>query len=472
MASGEYDGVVIGSGPNGLSAAITLARAGWKVLVIEEQGTIGGGARSTELTLPGFIHDVCSAVHPLAISSPFFRTLPLSEYGLEWIYPPYPVAHPFDDGTAAVLQRSVERTAESLGADRAAYLDLMQGPVADWDDLSRVLLGKPQLPEYPLKLARFAMHAVRSISRLAYSHFQTERARALFAGIAAHSNLSFDRRPSAGFGLVLGAAGHAVGWPVPRGGSQRIADALSAYLRSLGGSIITGTSVRSLSDIPPARAVLCDVTPRQLLRIAGDRLPSAYRNGLARYRYAPGAFKLDWALRGPIPWTASECLNASTVHVGGSMEEMAESERATWSGRIPERPVMIVTQSSLFDSSRAPAGRHTGWAYCHVPNGCIVDMTERMEAQIERFAPGFRGQIMARHVFSPAKLEQHNANLIGGDFMGGVQDLRQLLFRPTRHWYSAQVKGLYLCSSSTPPGGGVHGMCGFFAAEAALRECA
>lgn len=467
----DYDGVIVGSGPNGLSAAIALARAGWKVLVIEAQDTIGGGARSAELTLPGFLHDVCSAVHPLAVSSPFFRTLPLSEHGLEWIHPPCPVAHPFDDGTAAVLQRSVEHTAESLGDDRDAYLGLMRRPVADWDDLSRVLLGKPQFPEYPLKLARFAVHAVRSITRLAYSVFRTERARALFAGIAAHSNLNFDKRPSAGFGLVLGAAGHAVGWPVPRGGSQRIANALSAYLRSLGGTIVTGTPVRTLDDVPPHRALLCDVTPRQLLTIAGDRLPPAYRDALARYRYAPGAFKLDWALRGPIPWKAPECLQASTVHVGGSMEEMAESERATWSGKAPERPVMIVTQSSLFDAGRAPAGRHTAWAYCHVPNGCTVDMTERMEAQMERFAPGFRDRIIARHVFSPAKLERHNANLIGGDFMAGVQDLPQLLFRPTRHWYSTPVKGLYLCSASTPPGGGVHGMCGFLAAELALCEC-
>ena len=365
-----------------------------------------------------------------------FCTVPASEYGLEWIHPPYPVAHPFDDGTSAVLQRSVERTAESLGEDGEAYTDLMRAPVADWNRLSQVLLGKPQLPEYPLKLARFGLHAMRSISGLANSQFRTERARALFAGIAAHADLRFDKKPSAGFGLVLGAAGHAVGWPVPRGGSQCISDALSSYLRSLGGTIEAGTEVKTLTDLPPARAVLCDVTPKQLLRIAGDRLPPRYRDSLAKYRYGPGAFKMDWALSGPIPWKSLDCALASTVHLGGTIEEMSESERMTWSGQPPLRPLVIVTQSSMFDASRAPADHHTAWAYCHVPNGCTLEMTERMEAQMERFAPGFRDRILARHVFSPARLEEHNANLIGGDFMGGVQDLPQLLFRPTRSWYA------------------------------------
>lgn len=466
----EFDAIIIGSGPNGLAAAITLARAGWKVLVLEAQPAVGGGARSAELTLPGFVHDVCSAIHPLAVASRFFQTVPLSEFGLQWIHPPYPLAHPFDDGTAAVLQRSIELTAKLLGEDQSAYQALMGPAVVNWHKLESLILGKPRIPRHPFAMARFAMHAVRPAVALARARFRTERARALFAGLAAHSTLRLEQRPSAAFGLVLGAAAHAVGWPLPRGGSQRIADALAAYLRSLGGTIITDSPVHSLDKLPRARAVLCDVTPKQLLAIAGHRLPAAFRKSLERFRYGPGVFKVDWALQAPIPWTASECSQAGTVHAGGTLEEMAASERAAWSQDPAERPFLIVTQSSLFDSTRAPGENHTAWAYCHVPNGCAVDMTERIERQIERFAPGFRERILARHAMSPAQLESRNANLVGGDINGGAADLRQLFFRPTRRMHSTPVRGLYICSSSTPPGGGVHGMCGYWAAQQALQD--
>jgi phytoene dehydrogenase-like protein len=471
MGAARYDAIVVGSGPNGLAAATTLAEAGRSVLVLEAADRLGGGARSAELTLPGFVHDVCSAIHPLGVGSPFFRTLPLARHGLDWIQPELPLAHPLDDGSAVLLERSVEATAQSLGADGAAYRRLMTRSVADWERLAPDLLGPLRLPRHPIAQARFGLLGMRSARRLAESVFQTDRARALFAGLAAHSILPLEKPFTAAFGLVLGILGHAVGWPLPRGGSQRITDALAAHLRGLGAELATGTRVGSLDELPPARAILCDVTPRQLLQLAGDRLPSGYRRRLARYRYGPGVFKLDLALAGPVPWHARECTRAGTVHLGGTLPEIAESEAAVWRGQHPERPYVLVAQQSLFDPSRAPAGRHTLWAYCHVPNGSQQDMSERILAQLERFAPGCRELVLARHAMGPARFEQYNANFVGGDINGGAQDLSQLFARPVlkRVPYATPVAGLYLCSASTPPGGGVHGMCGHHAARAALR---
>ena len=467
---GAYDAIIIGSGPNGLAAAIALARAGRSVLVCEAEQTVGGGARSAELTLPGFTHDVCSAAHPLAAGSPFLRSLPLDQYGLEFIYPPVSLAHPFDDGTAALLERSVAATGETLGVDGMAYRRLMKPLVADWALLAPALLGPPRLPRHPLALARFGLKALRSARGLAASRFAGERARGFFAGLAAHSFLPLERLATAAFGLVLGITGHAVGWPVARGGSQSIANALAAYLRSLGGEIVTGRRVASVDDLPSARAILCDVTPRQLLRLAGHRLPPNYRRRLERYRYGPAAYKVDWALNEPVPWKAEGCSRAGIVHLGGTLAEISAAESAPWKGEQADKPFVLVAQSSLFDPTRAPAGKHTLWAYCHVPNGSTFDMTERIEKQIERFAPGFRDCVLARGVMPPAALERHNANLVGGDINGGAQDLRQLFARPTRRLYSTPARGLYLCSSSTPPGGGVHGMCGYFAARAVLQD--
>lgn len=468
--SRRYDAIVIGSGPNGLAAAITLAQAGHLALVLEANDTPGGGARTAELTLPGFLHDVCSAVHPLAVGSPFFRTLPLEQYGLEWIHPPAPLAHPFDDGTAAVLERSVDAIGETLGADAKAYRELMNPLVADWHKLETMLLAPPRLPRHPFALARFGWSAVRSAKGLAESVFKGERARALFAGLAAHSMLPLEQMATAAFGLVLGITGHAVGWAFPRGGAQKITDALVAHLKSLGGEVVAGARVKSLDELPPARAVLCDLTPRGLLSLAGDRLPPSYRRKLELYRYGAGAFKMDWALDAPIPWRAKECLRAGTVHLGGALSEIAAAERAPHQGTHAEKPFVLLAQPSLFDATRAPAGKHTVWAYCHVPNGSDADMTERIENQIERFAPGFRDLILARNVMPPAKLERRNSNLVGGDINGGAQDIRQLFLRPTLRLYTTPAKGLYLCSSSTPPGGGVHGMCGHHAAHSSLKQ--
>lgn len=466
------DAVVIGAGPNGLAAAITLARAGCTVLVLEAAGTVGGGTRSAELTRPGFIHDICSAIHPLGLGSPFFQGLPLAQYGLDWIQPPAPLAHPLDDGSAVVLERSIAATAGTLGRDGPAYTRLMGPLAADWDRLAADLLGPlPLPPRHPLALARFGLRAIRSAAGLARSWFEEEPARALLAGMAAHSMLPLTRPVSAAFGLVLGLLGHAVGWPLPRGGAQRIADALAAYLRALGGQIETNRPVASLAQLPPCRLVLADVTPRQLLALAGERLPVGYRRQLQRYRYGPGAFKVDYALDGPVPWRAAACGRAGTVHLGGELAQIAAAEQAVWQGRPPERPFVLLAQQSLFDPGRAPAGRHTLWAYCHVPPGYDGDMSGRIEAQIERFAPGFKERILARHTLGPAGLEAYNANYIGGDINGGLQDIRQHFARPALRLnpYSTPVKGLYLCSASTPPGGGVHGMCGYHAARAALR---
>jgi phytoene dehydrogenase-like protein len=473
MSKYVCDAVVIGSGPNGLAAAITLAREGLSVLVLEARDTIGGGTRSAELTLPGFVHDICSAVHPLGVASPLFRALPLEEHGLDWIHPPAPLAHPLDGGTALVLERSVETTGEGLGPDAGAYRKLMAPFVADWKRLAEDILGPLSIPpRNPFVLARFGLHAIRSARGLVEHRFQGEYARALFAGMAGHSMLPLEKRPSAAIGLLLGIMGHAVGWPVARGGSQRIADALAAYLRSLGGEIVTDTLVESIDELPAARLVLCDVGPRQLLYMAGHRLPVRYRRKLERYRYGPGVFKLDLALDGPIPWQAEACTRVGTVHLGGTLEEITLAERAVWRGEHPEKPFVLLAQQSLFDPIRSPEGKHTVWAYCHVPHGSAVDMTERIEAQIERFAPGFRDRILARSTKSAVAMERYNPNYIGGDINGGVQDLTQHFTRPAFRLvpYSTPVKGLYLCSSSTPPGGGVHGMCGYFAARAALRS--
>ena len=468
---GAYDAVVVGAGPNGLAAAVELARGGRSVAVVEAEETVGGGTRSAEVTLPGFVHDLGSAIHPLGYASPFFKTLPLGEHGLEWVHPPAPLAHPFDDGSAAVLERSVEATGVTLEADGRTYEKLMDPIVRDWDRLVGTLLGPPRPPRHPVALARFGLRAIRSARALAQNLFEGERARGIFAGNAAHSFLPLERPPSASFGLVLSTLGHASGWPFPRGGSQKIADALVSYLRSLGGEVHTGVRVRSVDEVPRARAVLFDVTPRQLLSIAGEHFTTFYRRALKRYRYGPAVFKVDFALDGPIPWRAHECLRAGTVHLGGTLDEISAGEAAVWRGEHPERPFILLAQQSLFDASRAPEGKHTVWAYCHVPNGSTFDMTGRIVDQIERFAPGFRDRILAKNAMGPADLERMNANLVGGDINGGVMDFRQLFTRPMPrpNPYSTPAKGLYICSSSTPPGGGVHGMCGYFAARSALR---
>jgi phytoene dehydrogenase-like protein len=466
----QPDAIVIGSGPNGLGAAIEIARAGRKVLVIEAEPTIGGGVRSAELTLPGFVHDVCSAVHPMALASPLFRTLPLDVHGLRWIMPPLMLAHPLDDGGAAVVEKSVEQTAARMGQDGAAYRRLFGSIVRAWPHLEMSVLGPLRFPEHPLALARFGLSAIQPAESLARRRFATPGARAVFAGIAAHGMLPLDERPTAAFGLVLGAMAHVAGWVFPRGGAQSLTDALAAHLRSLGGAIVSGQRVTSVDDLPPARAVLCDLSPRPLLRIAGHKFPDWYRHQLEQYRYGGGVFKVDYALDAPIPWRAGACARAGTVHVGGTLEEIARCEREAWEGRAPERPFVLVTQPSLFDPTRAPADRQTVWAYCHVPSGSTDDMLPRIEQQIERFAPGFRDRVLARSVMRPADIERHNANLAGGDIGAGVSDLRQLFLRPTRLMYSTPVRGLYICSASTPPGVGVHGMCGYFAARRALSE--
>lgn len=468
--SKTYDAIVVGAGPNGLAAAIELARRGKRVCIYEANETIGGGARSAALTLPGFVHDICSAVHPLGVGSPFFKTLSLSKYGLEFIFPPAAVAHPFDDGSAILLHRSIEETSRQLGADARSYQRLLTPLVRDWEILAPELLAPIHFSRHPFAMARFGLNAIRSASGFARSRFKEERMRTFFAGLAAHSCISLDQFGTASFGLVLLTLGHKVGWPIPRGGTQNIANALAGYLKDLGGEIVTGVRVESLDDLAPSACVLFDLTPRQILRIAGESLPDRFRRKLGRYRYGPGVFKLDWALDGPVPWRAAECAQAATVHLGGSIAEIEASESAVWEGKLTDTPFVLLTQPSLFDALRAPEGKHTLWAYCHVPNGSTVDMTERIENQIERFAPGFRSRILARSEMSPAQMESHNANLVGGDITGGVQTLSQLFTRPTIHTYNTPLKNVYICSSSTPPGGGVHGMCGYHAARTALRK--
>jgi phytoene dehydrogenase-like protein len=467
------DAVVVGAGPNGLSAAIVLARRGLRVVILEANESIGGGARTEELTLPGYLHDVCSAIHPMGRVSPFFRTLPLAEHGLEWRESPLAIAHPLDDGTAAVLEQSVDGTAQSLGEDGDAWRRLM-GPLARnaealFDEILRPIRV---VPRHPLLMARFGLSALRPALSLARSRFKGAPARALFGGCAGHSFLPLEATASASFGLALALAGHAVGWPAAKGGSVSITNALASYFRSLGGEIRTGTRVTSMRELPPSRAVLFDVTPRQLAAIAGDELPRGYVNKLTKFSYGPAAFKVDWALDGPIPWTAADCHRAATVHVGGTIDEVAEHERAIWQGRVTDKPFVLVAQQSLFDSGRAPAGKHTGWAYCHVPHGSTVDMTAAIEAQIERFAPGFRKLILARHTMNSAQYEAHDANFIGGDIAGGANGLLQFITRPfpSLDPYATPNERIYICSSSTPPGAGVHGMCGFWSATSALKR--
>jgi phytoene dehydrogenase-like protein len=468
--SNRYDAIVVGSGPNGLAAAIELAKTGKRVCVYEANDVIGGGARSKASTLPGFIHDTCSAVHPLAVGSPFFKSLSLKDYGLEFVYPPAQMAHPFDDGSALLLHRSVEQTSQQLGADARAYSRLFEPLVRDWEVLAPELLGPISFPDHPFAMTRFGLNAIRSAASFVKSRFKEDRTRAFFAGAVAHSCLSLDYLGTTAFGLVLLTLGHAAGWPFPRGGAQKISDALAAYLKDLGGEIVTGSRVESIADLPPASCVLFDLTPRQLLRIAGERFPKSFNAKLNAYRYGPAAFKLDWALDGPVPWRAAECTQAATLHLAGSLAEFEASEAAVWEGKVTERPFVLAAQPSLFDPSRAPEGKHTFWAYCHVPNGSQIDMTEAIENQVERFAPGFRARILARTVTSPTQFENNNANLVGGDINGGAATITQLFTRPTIRTYSTPLDGVYICSSSTPPGGGVHGMCGYHAAHTALRK--
>ena len=469
------DAVVVGAGPNGLSAALTLAQAGRSVLLIEGEETVGGAVRSAELTLPGFTHDVCSAIYPLTIGSPYFKTLPLEKHGLRWIQPTVALAHPLDNGTAAVLSQNPAETLESLDPEDARAWERLLLPISkEWDRFAAAFLGPLNPFKDPFFKAKFGLLGLRSAESLIRSNFRGVHARALFAGTAGHSFLPLDLMPTASFGLMLAATGHAVGWPQPAGGAQRVPDALASLLRELGGEIVTGWHVKSLEELPAARVVLLDLTPAQLLRLEGTKWPDRYRRQLGRYRYGPGVFKVDWALREPIPWRAEECRRAGTIHVCGTFEEVAASERSAWAGRESGRPFVLVGQPSLFDPSRAPAGSHTAWAYCHVPNGSRVDMTGTIEMQIERFAPGFRDVILARHSKDTAWMEAHDPNLVGGDINGGAALLSQLFTRPVARLvpYSTPDPRVFLCSASTPPSGGVHGMCGHFGALAALDSLA
>ena len=466
------DAVIVGSGPNGLTAAIVLARAGLNVSVYEAKETLGGGARTAELTLPGFRHDICSAIHPMSVVSPFLKKLPLAEHGLEWAYSPAAIAHPLDDGTAAILEQSVDATAEHLGEDAKAYRKLMSTLAEHATELYDEILRPIRLvPRHPLLMARFGLVGLQPATRIA-KRFRTEKARALFAGSAAHSILPLSHAGSTSFGLALMLAGHATGWPAAKGGSQSIIDAMVRYLRTLGCTFETNRRVRSMRDVPQSRAVIFDVTPRQLAEIAGDELSARYVRKLRKFRYGPGVFKVDWALDGPIPWKAAECAKSATVHVGGTFEEIVESEHAMGHGRTSEKPFILVAQQSVFDATRAPAGKHTGWGYCHVPNGSTEDMTERIERQIERFAPGFRDRILAKHTMNTAQYEDYNPNVIGGDIAGGANTMQQFLARPfpSRDPYATPNSRIFLCSSSTPPGAGVHGMCGYWAAQSVLRR--
>jgi len=461
---------VVGAGPNGLAAAIVLAQAGLQVDVFEAQATPGGAVRSMELTEPGFVHDFGSAVYPLGAGSPFFSSLPLDKHGLEWIHSPVPLAHPLDDGTAVVLEHDLEDATSRLGSDGKTWRGLVRRFVEHWREFApEVLRPVVAIPQHPWLMARFGMTALRSAKGVA-QRFQSDRTRALFAGMAAHSFLALDEPLSGAFGMLLAISAHAVGWPIAHGGAQSITNALCGYLSTLGGRVVTSSRVESLDSLSEYDVIVCDVTPRQLLALGGELLSDSYKHQLQRFRYGPGVFKLDYALNAPIPWTASECAQAATVHLGGTFDEIAASEKAVRRGECAERPFVLLVQPSLFDPSRAPAGKHTAWAYCHVPNGSKTDMLQKIEDQIERFAPGFRQAILARHIFSPASIESMNENLVGGDISGGVLDLRHVLYRPTRRLYATSAPHIYICSSSTPPGGGVHGMCGYHAAKVALAR--
>ena len=467
----DFDAIVVGSGPNGLAAAIALQREGLRVLLVEGRSTIGGGLRSAELTLPGFTHDVCSAIHPMALASPFFQTLPLAKFGLEYIHPTIPAAHPFDDGSAAILDRSIHKTARLLGEDETNWLRLFQPLVGNWHKIAPDILAPLHFPNNPLGLAGFGWKALSAATTVA-RRFKTPMAKGLWAGMAAHSILPLSYLSTSAIGLVLSTVGHLHGWPLIKGGSQRLAESLASYFVSLGGSIQTNCYVDSLSQLPTAHAVLFDITPKQLLRIAGHRLSPLYRWQLERFRQGMGVFKIDWALDEPIPFKNENCRQAGTLHLGGALAEIATAEAQTWTGTLPERPFVLLAQQSLFDPMRAPSGKHTAWAYCHVPNGSLADLTYTIEKQVERFAPGFRDRILARHIMTTSQLESYNSNYIGGDINGGAIDIRQLFTRPAlrRSPYRTAAKGLYLCSSSTPPGGGVHGMCGYHAARRVLKD--
>ena len=469
--------VVVGAGPNGLVAAITLARAGWDVTVFEAAARPGGGTRTEELTLPGVLHDVCSAIHPLALGSPAFREIaasdtPLAAHGLEWIHPDVPVAHPLDGGRVALLHRSVADTADGLGADAKAYRRLFGPFVEAGFDLTDGLLSPLSIPpKHPITLARYGAVGILPAHTVARRGFGTDEAQALFAGLAGHSILDLKAPVTAGYGLMLGVLAHLVGWPLAKGGSQQIANALVAVLEGLGGRVECDRRITSLKELPPVDAVLLDLTPRQVLAVAGDAVPNRYRRALGGYRYGAGVFKLDLALDGPIPWANADCARAATVHLGGTLEQITAAEAEVQAGGHPERPYVLLSQPSLFDASRTPDGTQAVWAYCHVPNGSTVDMTDRIEAQVERFAPGFRDRIIGRHAMDTAAVEAHGANYIGGDINGGIADFRQFVRRPTigLHPWKTPIDGVYLCSSSTPPGGGVHGMCGWHAAQEAMR---
>jgi len=465
---------VIGAGPNGLAAAIVLAQAGLQVDVLEAESTPGGAARTLELTLPGFRHDFGSAVYPLGAGSPFFSSLPLIDHGLEWIHSPAALAHPLDDGTAVMLERDLSETRDSLGIDGPAWDKLMRPFVERWTEFApEVLRPVPFIPRHPWLMARFGLVALQP-ARVVARRFRSERTRALFAGLAAHSFLSLDEPLSAAFAILMAAPAHAVGWPIPRGGAQALTNALCGYLATFGGKVHTSSPVQSLAALanifPKYDLLLCDLTPRQLVKIGGQRLSDSYKQRLGKYRYGAGVFKVDYALNAPIPWKAADCLRAATVHLGGTFDEIAASEKAIRMGQNAARPFVLLAQPSLFDSTRAPAGKHTAWAYCHVPNGSEVNVLEKLEDQIQRFAPGFRDCILARRVFSPAELESMDANLVGGDIGGGAMDIRQFLFRPTWRHYATSARDIYICSASTPPGGGVHGMCGYHAAKMALSR--
>ena len=461
---------VIGAGPNGLAAAIVLTQAGLQVDILEAESSPGGAARTLELTLPGFRHDFGSAVYPLGAGSPFFSSLPLINHGLVWIHSPAALAHPLDDGTAVMLGRDLDESKDSFGIDGPAWDELLRPFVEHWTEFAPEILRPVSfVSRHPWLMARFAMVAMQSARAIA-RRFHNQRTRALFAGLAAHSFLSLDEPLSAAFAILMAVPAYAVGWPIPRGGAQSLSNALCGFLSTFGSKVHTSSPVQSLATLANYDLLLCDLTPRQLLKIGGQRLSDSYKRRLGRYRYGAGVFKVDYALNALIPWKAPGCLRAATVHLGGSFDEIAASEHAVRIGHVADRPFVLLAQPSLFDSSRAPAGKHTAWAYCHVPNGSKVNMLEKLEEQIERFAPGFRDCILARRVFSPAELESMDANLVGGDIGGGVMDIRQFLFRPTWRRYATSARDIYICSASTPPGGGVHGMCGYHAAKMALSR--
>jgi phytoene dehydrogenase-like protein len=467
----DFDAVVVGSGPNGLAAAITLQQAGKSVLVLEGKETIGGGLRSAELTLPGFTHDICSAIHPMAVASPFFSSIPLNEHGLEFILPKYAAAHPFDNGNSGVLDSSLKITAEALGKDEKAYTNLIRPLVDHFDKILKDILGPFRIPKHPMLLARFGLQALKPADFLA-NIFATKEARGLWAGMAAHAILPLNKIATSAIGLVLMSAAHVKGWPIPKGGSSSIANALASYFVSIGGKIETGIYVNALDELPSSHAVLFDITPRQLLKIAGHKFSYLYQYQLKKYRYGMGVFKIDWALDGPIPFTSRECNLAGTIHLGNSFEEIESSEHDAWNNKHAERPFVLLAQQSIFDQSRAPKGKQTAWAYCHVPNGSTTDMTNAIEKQVERFAPGFRDRILARNTMNTEQMESYNSNYIGGDINGGAATIGQLFTRPALRSspYKTSAKGLYLCSASTPPGGGVHGMSGYHAAQNVLKD--